>query len=229
MTCIFCFKDSYTLLYQFLLGTYVHDERCGNVGPFPGFRQLDCSKEISQESWSFYETYRTNCMKDAPPIAPTNPKPTPPKPVPLVPVPKPSPKQYVPPENKGGKPGIPAVYPNPTNPSPTDSNNNNNNMPTPAKKYVPPEEKINARHHFRNFIFVCIFGGAGYWIYKKRTEFDYGQFRMTRTRNYPPGFFHDNNSPEMYESLRMQESGTFQPPTLAPHPSAYGGHSGFVG
>lgn len=204
-----------------VIGKYIHDDRCGNVGPFPAFRQLDCSNEVSEESWTFYLDYKNNCIKDSSPIP--VPKPTPTSPISPVPVPKPSSK-YVSPNTK---PGVPDMYPYPTTDEPGDKS-----LPTP-KKYIPPEEK-GKKHHFRNFILICLVGGGGYWLYKRRQEFDYSRFRMMRARNYAPTstyYNEGNNSQEMYSSLTLEESiaGSFQPPTLPPHPSAYGQNSGYSG
>ena len=170
-----------------------------------------------------YTQYKKNCFKDvapAPkpqpqPVAPPVPKPTPPAPKPAPPVPKPTPKKYVP-STPNNKPGIPDVFPNPTDVIP------NNNMPTP-KKYVSPDAK--RRHPFRNFVLICIVGCAGYWVYKRRTEFDYSQFRIARARNYSP-YAQGNDGSEMYDSLSMTDTSgvsSFQPPSLPPPPSAYGG------
>lgn len=83
---------------------YIKDT-CGNVGPFPSFRKLDCEKEIMEPAWNFYLDYEKKCLSNAPKPAP---KPAP-RPAPAdVPVPVPSDSSpsdtddYVPPE-KGKK------------------------------------------------------------------------------------------------------------------------------
>merc|ERR1712038_998243 len=135
--------------------TFIHDEKCGNVGSFPGMRELDCSGQITEDAWSFYLDYRHKCVGDPKPSPPPSPKPKPPVPKPA---PKPHSKPYSPPDddkddNSGGGDNY---Y------SGEDGSFGDNSTP---KKYVPPEEE-GKRHHFRNFILVCIAGGVGYLVYE---------------------------------------------------------------
>lgn len=196
--------------------TYIHDEQCGNVGSFPGFRELDCSGQITDETWDFYKDYQGKCLKDSKPSKPsptTAPKSQP------VPKPAPQPKPYIPSSDDNSVGSDDAYY---TIPEKTSS--------TP-KKYVSPDEKV-VRHHFRNFVIVCIVGGAAYFVYKKRSGFDYSQFRMSRARNFTP--YGNDDSMSMYNSVPMMDQGhtagsSFQPPSLPPHPNAYGmPHNGGV-
>jgi hypothetical protein len=179
-------------------------DRCGNVGPFPSFRRLDCGEEINGDAWDFYLDYERNCLRDGAPPKP-KPIPDPPKPTPAAP-----------------KKTNPPIAPTPTPPSPTPPtpakpySPGDNNKPT-NKKYVPPEERNRSRgHKFRNFILFCGVGGIAYWYFSKRYGgFDYNQFR--RTRNY------EADSAGMYDSLTMQNAqAAFEPPTLPPPPSSLG-------
>jgi outer membrane biosynthesis protein TonB len=167
-----------------------------------------------------YTDYKAKCMGDVPPKikpipSPPKPVPSPPKPVPSPPqpYPKPTPKKYI--------PSNPDVDPTPSV-LPGDSSSAN-------KKYVPPEAEKKS-YFFRKFIILGVVGIAGYWIYKRRTEFNYASFRMSRTRNaypYPTnGQEYGGDSEGMYDSLTMmdQSGGTsFQAPSLPPPPSAYSG------
>jgi hypothetical protein len=67
---------------------YVHST-CGNVGPFPSFRKLDCDQELPKESWDLYLDFTKKCVgedndnnnsdknKKSPTRAPTKPFPSP--------------------------------------------------------------------------------------------------------------------------------------------------------
>lgn len=198
--------------------TYMQD-RCGNVGPFPSFRRLDCGEEIGEEAWDFYLDYERNCMRDSPPSPgkPSTPiTKAPSKPIPVAtssPTTTRKAKPYSPPSSSGGSVPAPA-------PKPVPSNSNPDNK----KKYVPPEKRgksgsgESGGHKFRNFVLICILAGGLYWFFKNRYglfSFDYNQFR--RARNYG----YDNNT-DMYDSLTLQNNqATFEPPTLPPPPSAY--------
>ena len=202
--------------------TYTQD-RCGNVGPFPSFRRLDCGEEIGEEAWDFYLDYERNCMRDSPPTPgkPSTPiTKAPSKPIPVAtssPTTARKAKPYSPPSSSGGSVPVPAPKPVP---KPVPSNSNPDNK----KKYVPPEKRgksgsgESGGHQFRNFVLICILAGGLYWYFKNRYglfSFDYNQFR--RARNYG----YDNNT-AMYDSLTMQNNqATFEPPTLPPPPSAY--------
>ena len=163
---------------------------------------------------------------------PPVPTPTPPAPTPKKYVPAPSPKKYVPPEdNKGSSSNTPGNDSKPDY-DPDDSSSSN-------KKYVPPESRGSGggvkKHHFRNFILICLVGAGAYWIYKRRTEFDYSRFRMSRSRNFTPSYFGGSSgydSSGMYDNLSMtdfgdgrgsQSTSSFQPVSLPSAPSAYVG------
>lgn len=135
-----------------------------------------------------------------------------------------------------------APVPNPTPPSPSKNEDlfpSANN--SPHKKYVPPEER-GRRRPFRKFVFICILCGIGYWLYKKRSDFNFARLNgmSRRVRNFYPPQFNSNNyatdydgsgDSGMYESLTltdMSRSSSFQPPTLPPGPSAYGPPNGTV-
>ena len=108
---------------------YVKND-CGNAGPFPAFRRLDCQDEIPEEAWDFYKKFSKKCLKGSDGIPPSDPpslkppvpvpSPTPdtpkpaPKPAPVpVPVPtpsgdKPTPKPYIPSDDNDSKPYVPS-------------------------------------------------------------------------------------------------------------------------
>merc|ERR1711865_1150907 len=97
---------------------YVKND-CGNAGPFPAFRRLDCEEEVSKEAWGFYKHFAKKCLKGsdgmAPDVTPAPASPTKPPymppvfdtptPVPGPPQEKPTPKPYIP---NGGKPYNPS-------------------------------------------------------------------------------------------------------------------------
>lgn len=179
------------------LGDYIHDT-CGNVGPFPSFRRLDCDKEISQPAWDFYLDFQSNCLSgNSEPI---------PNPSPVAP-PRPA-NPYTP-----SAPEKPSAKPAPQ-PSPWDI------KPEKRKKYVPPEKR-GKTHTFRNFVLFSLFAYGGYWLYKNKFRGSfldgyYTQFRERRARNH----YGDDN---MYDSLVLENVGSssFVPPSLPPPPSAY--------
>ena len=191
---------------------------CGNVGPFPSFRRLDCDREITKEAWDFYLDYDDKCNTKA--VPKSKPKPSKPPSTPAPPTPS---------SHGGISTSMPTKASDrkydPSHTSPTSSGN---------KKYVPPEKRNSGSGGFIskivNFfvwifkitLFCCLAAGA-YWLYKNKfADFDYSRFR--RARNYGA----DNNG--MYDSLTMENAGaSFQPPTLPPPPSSYdnsGGNNG---
>jgi len=190
---------------------YVRD-RCGNVGPFPSFRRLDCEAEgVSTEAWDFYLKYENNCLKDAPGPSPTPPSKTTPSPTKSKSSPNTPP--YTPISSDDDDNTSPA--------SPSSSSSSSSGK----KKYVPPEErgKKGSFKKFFNFIFYCLIAGGAYYIYKTRFsggQFNYASFR--RARNY---YADDSANSGMYDSLNLQtsmgEAPSFMPPTLPPPPSAY--------
>mmetsp|Transcript_24580 Transcript_24580/g.46191 ORF Transcript_24580/g.46191 Transcript_24580/m.46191 type:complete len:749 (+) Transcript_24580:23-2269(+) len=79
---------------------------CGNSGPFPSFRKLDCDGEIKRHNWDFWNAYSEGCalatredddMND-PVVDPVVPTPTPPSPTPVDPNVVPD---QTPPKSKG--------------------------------------------------------------------------------------------------------------------------------
>eukprot|EP00554_Chaetoceros_debilis_P001716 CAMPEP_0194085068 /NCGR_PEP_ID=MMETSP0149-20130528/16204_1 /TAXON_ID=122233 /ORGANISM="Chaetoceros debilis, Strain MM31A-1" /LENGTH=889 /DNA_ID=CAMNT_0038767871 /DNA_START=1 /DNA_END=2670 /DNA_ORIENTATION=- len=183
---------------------YIHDG-CGDVGPFPSFRKLDCEDEgVSHEAWEFYLEYEKECLRDGP-VTPSGPKPSPTPPAP-------SPRSKYTSSPTEAKPSKPTKAPKP---SPSKPSTNSSDK----KKYVSPEERNRkGGKGFRNFIIVCLIGGGAYFYYKKRGGFNYAQFR--RARNH-----FSNDESGMYDSLNLETSvmePSFQPPTLPPGPSAYG-------
>ena len=181
-------------------------EGCGNSGPFPAFRRLDCGNELPSEQWNLYQDYAKGCLGEA-----TSSRPTP-APVPAV-VPTPRPVAPTPPYN-------PTPYVPPDDPV----------EPTDKKPYVPPEErgkkkkkerapKEGKSHWFRNTIIFGLIAGAGYLFWKRRSEFNFYRYRRGGgTRSY--GMADDGM---LYSGLTMESSTTFQPPTLPPTPQAIGG------
>jgi len=169
---------------------------CGNVGPFPSFRNIDCEKEISSEAWSFYRNFEAGCVSNdngnEPPKKPSD--------------------------------RIPSGPDRKANPVPVQPPKWNINLsPSPTKVYIPqfnddfaelPTEKVKrGMSGFWKFVFFCIICGSGYWWYKnRRSEFDYMRFR--RTRNFAPQM-------GLNEQFTMENSTSFEPPSLPPPPSAY--------
>uniref|UniRef100_A0A7S3PDF9 LNR domain-containing protein n=1 Tax=Amphora coffeiformis TaxID=265554 RepID=A0A7S3PDF9_9STRA len=185
---------------------YVHDG-CGNAGPFPVFRRLDCDKEVSNEAWTFYTSYAKSCMGNAPAPTPPAPTPTPPVPTPTPPAPAPAPstddyitpvspsdkKPYVPPEERGKK----------------------------KKKSSESGEPKKKSHFFRNMFLLLLVGGGAYY-YHKNYGFDFSF--LQRYRRFRPVSAYDQGG-EMYSGLTMESSTSFQPPTLPPTPIDMGGGS----
>jgi len=171
---------------------YVHDG-CGNAGPFPSFRDINCKDEIDDtQAWDFYQDFASNCLKGKDPK-----------------------------KDSGG------TVPN-TDPVPQPAPKFDKRTPKPTVQYIPDapdgtdsseavEKKTSRGGGFKKFLtftFFCIVCGAGYWYYKRRTEFDYVRFR--RARNY--GF----DSGGMYEGSAMENSASsFEPPSLPPPPSQF--------
>jgi hypothetical protein len=216
---------------------------CGGVGPFPGFRRLDCDKEVSSEAWDFYKTFSKNCKStdfgmptlapvtpitkapttSSPVIQPTNPpnpQPTTPTQTPYTPSDAtPTLKPYVPPD---ASPTVP--YNPPPEPSPTPGPVAN---PTP---YVPTDERSDTNeekkssHFFRNFFILCLLGGGGYYVYKKRFDsFNFVRYRRRGGYGYNAMYNQDegmgySGDQEMFGNLNSSTS--FEPPSLPPTPAA---------
>lgn len=180
-------------------GDYVADT-CGGAGPFPAFRKLDCNREIPKTAWDFYNIYARSCVKDSSPQTPATPPPVSPNPAPNGPATA-NPVPVNPNDNKrdsdsGGGSSNPKPY-----------------VPSDSKPYKPYKKK---NHRFLKFLLLLgVVGGAAYWYYRRRTEFQFVRYR--RARNYGGG---DN---DMYLGLSMESSTSFEPPTLPPTPSAVDG------
>jgi len=206
---------------------------CGGVGPFPGFRRLDCDKEVSSEAWEFYQTFSKNCKASdfgMPTLGPASPA-APPADVPVTNAPNVSPtapsarpvvpyptlKPYVPPD---ASPTVPYSPPSQDSPSPIP-------YPTP---YIPADQKADANeqqkesHIFRNFFILCLLGGGGYYVYKKRfATFSFIQSRRRGGGSY--NMMHNNGNPGVYRGesemfSNLNSSTTFEPPSLPPTPAA---------
>ena len=192
---------------------YVKND-CGNAGPFPAFRRLDCEEEVPKEAWDFYKQFSKKCLKGSdgvPPTDPPSPKPPAPKPVPKTPKPSlkpvPSPVPDPVPTPTGEKP-----TPKPYIPSDDDD----------VKPYVPSSDAVpgSKSHWFRNILVFGVLVGLGFYAYKKR--FDGFNFMRYRRRFGGRGFEYGmvNSSGvganEMYGNLNS--STTFEPPTLPPTP-----------
>jgi len=187
---------------------------CGNAGPFPAFRRLDCQDEIPEEAWDFYKKFSKKCLKGSDGIPPSEPpyseptslppadgdRPTPaprpapvPDPTPIDPGDRPTPKPYIPSDGNDSQPYVPS----------------------------PDGEKKRESHWFRNMFVFSALAGLGYYVYKKR--FDGFNFVQYRRRAFGRGGFDYgmvNSSgvgeSEMYGNLNS--STTFEPPTLPPTP-----------
>lgn len=205
---------------------------CGGVGPFPGFRHLDCDKEVSSEAWSFYNTFSKNCKDGMPTLAPFAPVSQPTNaPVTNAPYPQPTPKPYVPSDTSPTKPynppdaspHVPYVPPPEDEPTPSPIS-----KPTP---YVPSDEKADTNdepkkksHFFRNFVILCLLGGGGYYFYKKRfAAFNFVQYRRRRGMGGYNAMYNQaqggySGESEMFSNLNS--STAFEPPSLPPTPAA---------
>eukprot|EP00531_Pseudo-nitzschia_arenysensis_P006046 CAMPEP_0116126648 /NCGR_PEP_ID=MMETSP0329-20121206/6440_1 /TAXON_ID=697910 /ORGANISM="Pseudo-nitzschia arenysensis, Strain B593" /LENGTH=867 /DNA_ID=CAMNT_0003620737 /DNA_START=148 /DNA_END=2751 /DNA_ORIENTATION=+ len=217
---------------------YVKND-CGNAGPFPAFRRLDCEDEISEESWDFYKDFAKKCLKGSDGVAPTLPpfpKPPPPKPTPVKPqsaptakpyIPstgKPTPKPYIPSDDKPtAKPDVPSddkPTAKPYVPS--------GDKPTP-KPYIPSDanvpstddddkKKKKTSHWFRNMVIFGVLVAGAYYIWKKRYDgFNFMQYRRRFGRGrYGMVSTSGIGESEMYGNLNS--STTFEPPSLPPAP-----------
>jgi len=207
---------------------------CGGVGPFPGFRRLDCDKEVSSEAWEFYQTFSKNCKASdfgMPTLGPASPA-APPADVPVTNAPNVSPtapsarpvvpyptlKPYVPPD---ASPTVPYSPPSQDSPSPIP-------YPTPyipaADQKADANEQQKESHIFRNFFILCLLGGGGYYVYKKRfATFSFIQSRRRGGGSY--NMMHNNGNPGVYRGesemfSNLNSSTTFEPPSLPPTPAA---------
>jgi len=179
---------------------------CGDAGPFPAFRRLDCGGEISKASWDFYKTYARDCLQGDDGIPPSEspgdktPAPTPPPSKggggSSVKTPIPTAKPYVPDGGGGYKPYVP-------------SNDDDD---------TGSDSKPKTSHFWRNILIMGVLGGGGYWYYKRHSE----SFSFIRYRQAPRNFGgSDGNT--LYNGLAMESGASnFEPPSLPPPPSAMG-------
>jgi hypothetical protein len=206
------------------------EKGCGGAGPFPAFRRLDCGTEVSTTAWDFYNDYADSCLKKKPrPEKPPTPAPTrkpDPAPAPTPDDVRPSSpskdkKPYVPPEDKGKGKGDEKKEDKKASPSykPSDSN---------GKK---------SSHWFRNFVLLCLVGGGGYYVYKRRSD-GFTFVRNRRFRNLggafgglggvfggggaDDGMYSGLAMDSSYSGVGMDSSTSFEPPTLPPMPSTIG-------
>lgn len=192
------------------------ENMCGGAGPFPAFRRLDCGGEIAKPAWDFHTMYARGCLKDSSssfsgssnnnnhvPISPAVSPVTP-----LTPKTAPEKKPYVPWKPSGSDEKKPYKSPD-ADPIPDTS----------------PSYKEKANHHFLTYsIILMVLGGVGYVVHKKRREnFNYVRFRQMRAaRNYAGGLgtgFGASSGGD-YTGVSMQESCSFEPPSLPPMPSS---------
>lgn len=186
-------------------------DSCGNAGPFPAFRRLDCGREVPKESWDFYTMYDRGCLGGAMPPSPSPPRPGPsphdpapqPSPAPVAPAPKPSAPVPMPTSGGGKKPYVPPPDDSDNKPNYTPSNSSSSSSSTTKKS-----------HKFAWFALICVIAGGLYYKKKQSDSFDFVQYR--RQRNW-------GGQSEMYQGLSMDNSCSFEPPTLPPTPAAMGG------
>ena len=190
---------------------------CGGAGPFPAFRKLNCGSEIPSDAWSFYNEYASNCLSGSDGIAPV-PAPTPNQPVgpsPVAPSPVSTPAP-VPSSGGADTPTLkPYVPPDASPYKPADSESNKDEASSDKKK---------KSHWFRNLVLLGLVGAGGYYYYKRRFDsFNFVQYRRNRLfggGGYSAAPMGEN---EMYSSLN--NSTTFEPPSLPPTPTSMGDSS----
>ena len=170
-------------------------EGCDGAGPFPSFRRLDCETELPGQSWDFYRSFEKSCLSSAP---------------------------------------VPMPVPDPTAPTPTAAVPSSPVAePTGKTPYVPPEERGKTpykssderkrSHWFRNLILISLFGGIGYFLYKRKSEFNFVRYRRIGGmggglgfRGRGDGYSVDDGG--MYSGLAMESSISFEPPPLPSMP-----------
>jgi hypothetical protein len=191
---------------------YIKMENCGDIGPFPSFRRLDCAKEIPATSWEFYQQYKNGCLKDGSDSKPNPVTPATPAPVPSDPksnTKPPTPYQPIKPSNiqptRGGGGGKPS----------NGEDKKENTKPT----YKSPDDEKKRSHWFRNMVLLGLLVGGIYYVYKRRSEFSFVRYRRMRHHNFDDG--------DLYSGLSLESSTTFEPPSLPPTPSTMmpGGYS----
>ena len=202
------------------------EKQCGGAGPFPAFRRLDCGGEIAKPAWDFHTMYTRGCVSEAAPSSPSAPYSPVPKPTPVSPplspkIPPSTPKQYDPkkPYSSNSKPEEKKPYSSNSKPDEKkpyySSSSEEDSEPEPSKSY----EKSSG-HFFRNTFFAfTIVSVAGFVWYKKRREnFDYYRFRQLRqARNYGGGLNPAGGGD--YAGISLDDSCSFEPPSLPPTPS----------
>ena len=201
---------------------YVSDT-CGGAGTFPAFRRLDCASEIPKAAWDFYWLYAKECLGPVPPTSGNKPRPPPP-PVPAPtkkaptpaspPTKKPTRKPYTPGGGGGSKP-TPKPY------KPSDGGGGGGPRP-----YVPEDDDGVAPSSYPSssskkkgnklLWFVLLSGVVGGLYYKKKQSDAFDFVRYRRQRNW-------GGQSEMYTGLSMDNSCSFEPPTLPPTPAAMAG------
>lgn len=196
------------------------EKMCGGAGPFPAFRRLDCGVEIAKPAWDFHTMYERGCLKERSPsnsggsgggnTVPSSPAVAPAKP--LTPQSSPAEKKpYVPWKPSGSEEKKPYISPD------------GNTVPdiVPSSSYSANSKD----HHFLEYSSILlVLGGVGYFVHKKRREnFNYMRFRQIRAaRSYAGGLggtgFGASSGGE-YTDVSMQDSSSFEPPSLPPMPS----------
>jgi len=175
---------------------------CGEIGPFPAFRRLDCKDEVTADEWEFHNTIHDQCSDAPTPTAPvpvpTAPTPTAPAPTPYRPDSQPSPVEPYRPDIAPADP--PAPY-------------------QPDSSKPAGNETGKSRHIFRKSVLATLFIGLAYLVVKFRhrlpplPNLNFRNYRRMQ-RNF--------GSEDMYHGLALDESTTFQPASLPPPPDAMG-------
>jgi hypothetical protein len=167
---------------------------CGDVGPFPAFRRLDCGKEISKSAWDFYMSYHKGCLgedpaekkEDEPVAPPTNSANTD--------------SHYVPsPAGTNKPPAKPYVPADGYVPS-------SGSEPVPYKPVPYTSKDAKKGGHAFFFIFMTFVCGCGVYLYYKRRYHSY-EFPNRRYRNMM-------GDEQLYGGLFDSASTSFEPPTL---------------
>jgi hypothetical protein len=95
----------------------------------------------------------------------------------------------------------------------------------------------NSSHWFRNFVLLCLVGGGGYYVHKRRSD-GFTFVRNRRLRNLggafgglggvfggggaDDGMYSGLAMDSSYSGMGMESSVSFEPPTLPPMPSTIG-------
>jgi hypothetical protein len=198
---------------------------CGGTGPFPAFRRLDCDKEVSAASWSFYQTFADKCVKSSGGGG-SGPKPAP--------VPVPSPTS---PGTRPTKPYTPTddgLSPADSGKSPSDSSGGGGGG---GKPYVAPDESDSKKSYtpasdkkrssgwkwLWNLFWICALAGVVYYVYKRRADgFSFIRYRRMRNAGGSSFGYYGGDGSDMYAGLSLESSTSFEPPRLPPTPAAMG-------